>query len=293
MRVKVKITDFFNRNDISKISRGRYELIDFIRGIMIISVVIYHFAWDLADIAGFKAVENFLGTNLAWYWQQISCGTFIFISGICAHFSRNNLKNGARVLAFGIIITIVTFIAEMIMNATGIGSGVFIWFGILHFIGCACLITGLCQKAFDKVPAKIGAPLTLVLYLLTRGIYILTKEIPAGYIGLTWGAHEAQRLRLIQLPEILYSKIGMEWLGFENPAFSSSDYFPIIPWIFLFLSGYYFWILIKDTNFVKKTTHINTPILNKIGRNTIWVYLIHQPVLIVITAVIALCAGRL
>lgn len=289
----MKITDFFNRNDNSKISRGRYELIDLLKGIMIISVVLYHFAWDLADIAGFKAVENFLGTNVAWYWQQISCGTFIFTSGICAHFSRNNLKNGARVLGFGIIITIVTYIAEIIMNATGMGGGVFIWFGILHFIGCACLIMGLCSKAFDKVPAKLGAPLGLILYLLTRGVYVMTKAIPAGYIGLTWGAHEANRLRLIQLPEILYSKIGMEWLGFENHAFTSSDFFPIIPWIFLFLSGYYFWTLIKDTNFVKKTSHINTPILNKIGRNTIWVYLIHQPVLIVITAIIALCAGKL
>lgn len=288
----MSLKSFFQNSDSGKLNRGRYELIDFIKGIMIISVVLYHFAWDLADIAGFKAVENFLGTNAAWYWQQISCGTFIFLSGVCCHFSRNNLKNGARVLGFGIIITVVTFIAEIIMNSVGFG-GVFIWFGILHFIGCACLIMGLCQKFFDKIPSALGAPLGLVLYLLTRGVYVITEKIPAGYIGLTFGAHEAERLRLVQLPETLYTHIGMEWLGFDTFHFSSADYFPIIPWIFLFLSGYYFWNLIKDSAFVKKTSKFGFAPINKIGRNTIWVYLIHQPVLIVITAVIALCAGKL
>ncbi|MBQ6381604.1 MAG: DUF1624 domain-containing protein [Clostridia bacterium] len=288
----MKLTRFFQTSDAGKLQRGRYELIDFLKGIMIISVVLYHFAWDLADIAGFKAVENFLGTNIAWYWQQISCGTFIFLSGVCCHFSRNNLKNGARVLGFGIIITIVTYIAEMVMHLVGFG-GVFIWFGILHFIGCACLLMGLCQKAFDKVPALVGAPLGLILYLFTRGVYILTKDIPGGYLGLTFGAHEAERLRLIQLPHTLYALSGMEWLGFPTAQFSSSDYFPLIPWIFLFLSGYYFWNLIKDTKFRKKTNHFGIGFINKIGRNTIWVYLIHQPVLVVITAIIALACGKL
>ncbi|MBE6818808.1 MAG: DUF1624 domain-containing protein [Ruminococcaceae bacterium] len=288
----MKLTKLFKTSDSGKLQRGRYELIDFLKGIMIISVVLYHFAWDLADIAGFKAVENFLGTNLAWYWQQISCGTFIFLSGVCCHFSRNNLKNGARVLAFGVIITIVTFIAEMVMRNFGF-SGIFIWFGILHFIGCACLLMGLCQKAFDKVPSKLGAPLGLLLYLLTRGVYIATEKIPAGYIGFTFGAHEAERIRLLQLPHTLYTLSGMEWLGFPTAHFSSSDYFPLIPWIFLFLSGYYFWNLIKDTKFREKTNRFGIGFINKIGRNTIWVYLIHQPVLVAITAVIALAAGKL
>lgn len=288
----MKLKSFFKTSDEGKLQRGRYELIDFLRGIMIISVVLYHFAWDLADIAGFEGVARFLDTNIAWYWQQISCGTFIFISGICCHFSRNNLKNGARVLGFGIIITVVTFIAEIVMNKLGYG-GVFIWFGILHFIGCACLIMGLCSKAFDKIPSAIGAPVSLVLYLLTRGVYILTEKIPAGYIGLTFGAHEAGRIRLIQLPHELYIHPGLEWLGFDTLSFSSADYFPIIPWFFLFLSGYFFWNLIKDTKFRKKTERINAKFINKIGRNTIWVYLIHQPVLIVITAIIALAFGKL
>lgn len=288
-----KLSTYFKKNDSGKIQRGRYEFIDLLKGIMIISVVLYHFCWDLADIAGISLVEKFLNSNVAWYWQQISCGAFIFMSGICCHFSRNNIKNGARVLSFGILITIATYIAELVMVQTNMGSGVFIWFGILHFIGCACLLFGLCQKFFEKTPAFIGAPVSLLLYLLTRGVYVITEKIPAGYIGFTWGVGEAHRLRLIQLPQILYTKVGMEWLGFHTPNFSSSDYFPMIPWFFLFLAGFYFWTLIKDTKFVDKTRSLNCKPLNVIGRNTIWVYLLHQPVLIVITAVIALCTGKL
>lgn len=288
----MKLKAFFQQNDAGKLQRGRYELLDFLKGIMIMSVVLYHFAWDLADIAGFEAVERFLGTNIAWYWQQISCGTFIFLSGISCHFSRNNLKNGARVLGFGIVITLVTFIADWVMLQSGMGSGVFIWFGILHFIGCACLLMGLCQKALDKVPARLGAPLGLVLYLLTRGVYIV-GDIPGGYIGLTFGAHEAERLRLLQLPHSLYWHSGMEWLGFPTSGFSSADYFPMIPWIFLFLAGYYFWTLIDGTPFQERMRVCKGKCIKKIGRNTIWVYLIHQPVLVVITAIIAACCGKL
>ena len=97
---------------------------------------------------------------------------------------------------------------------------------------------------------------------------------------------------MLQLPHSLYSHIGMEWLGFGTFGFSSADYFPIIPWIFLFLSGYYFWNLIKNTKFREKTNRFGIGFINKIGRNTIWVYLIHQPVLIAITAVIALVFGK-
>lgn len=288
----MKLTAFFKQNDAGKLQRGRYEWMDLLKAIMIISVVLYHFAWDLADIAGFESVRTFLGSNLAWYWQQISCGTFIFLSGMCCRFSRNNLKNGARVLAFGIVITVVTWIVELVMNGIGF-SGVFIWFGILHFIGSACLLMGLCQKAFDKVPSVIGAPLGLVLYVLTRGVYIVTEQHPAGYLGLTFGAHEAQRIRLLELPHALYTHIGTEWLGFPTADFSSADYFPIIPWIFLFLAGYYTWHLIRNISLAHKTNRHYSSWLYAIGRNTLWVYLFHQPVLALITVLIALACGRL
>ena len=287
----MKIKNYFQQNDSGKLQRGRYEILDLIKGIMIISVVLYHFAWDLADIAGFEGVARFLNGNVAWYWQQISCGTFIFLSGMSCRFSRNNLKNGARVLGFGMVITLVTFIAELVMNRMGYG-GVFIWFGILHFIGCACLLMGLCQKAFDKVPAWLGAPLGLLLYLLTRGIYIVSETTPGGYIGLTFGAHEAQRLRLLQLPHALYTHPGLECLGFPTAQFSSADYFPLIPWLFLFLSGYYCWNLLKGTRIAQKSERMHGNFFNVIGRNTLWVYLLHQPVLVVITAIIALACGK-
>ena len=62
---EMKLKSFFKTSDEGKLQRGRYELIDFLRGIMIISVVLYHFAWDLADIAGFEGVARLLDTNIA------------------------------------------------------------------------------------------------------------------------------------------------------------------------------------------------------------------------------------
>lgn len=292
-----KIAEFFVKEDNGKLARGRYEFIDFLKGIMIAGVVLYHFLWDLSDLAGIESVHGFLGTTAAFYMQQIICGTFIFCSGICCHFSRNNIKNGARILAWGMVITVVTFIAELIANQIGMG-GIYIYFGILHFIGCACLITGLLQKFLDKFPSWLGSPLGLILYLLTRGVYSVSSDsagkiLHYGYIGLTFGYGEAHRIRFFDLPAQLYQYVGMECLGFPSADFTSSDYFPIIPWIFLFLCGYYSWNLIKNTKWFARISHISVKPINAAGRNTIWIYLLHQPVLALITLIIAAVCGKL
>ena len=84
----------------------------------------------------------------------------------------------------------------------------------------------------------------------------------------------------IRIPEALYANLATAYLGFPPADFYSTDYFSLLPWNFLYLCGYELhWIL-------KAAGVLDAPILRKeirplafMGRNSLVIYLLHQPVL--------------
>ena len=58
------------------------------------------------------------------------------------------------------------------------------------------------------------------------------------------------------------------------------DYFPIFPWIFLFVAGYFLYRIFHSRGWDEKLfARGNLPVINWLGRHTLPIYLIHQPVL--------------
>ncbi|MFQ7392705.1 MAG: heparan-alpha-glucosaminide N-acetyltransferase domain-containing protein [Collinsella aerofaciens] len=41
------------------------------------------------------------------------------------------------------------------------------------------------------------------------------------------------------IPKTIYPVPYLAWLGFPSPGFVSGDYYPIIPFIFMYLAGYF------------------------------------------------------
>ena len=86
--------------------RQRYGALDWIRGITLISMILYHGAWDLVYM---------FGVNWDWYrskgayaWQQSICWTFILLSGFCWALGQNRrrkLRRGLLVFSGGALIT--------------------------------------------------------------------------------------------------------------------------------------------------------------------------------------------
>ena len=66
-------------------------------------------------------------------------------------------------------------------------------------------------------------------------------------------------------------------IGFPSKSFYSNDYFPLIPWIFMFLTGFEFGAFLKTQNFFNKFG--SDSIIAKIGRHSMKIYLAHQVVL--------------
>ena len=83
------------RSTNKQIRRGRrFHLLDGIRGITLISMILYHASWDAVYL---------LGADWAWYrgpaahlWQQSICWTFILLSGFCFPFGRKKLRRVDR-----------------------------------------------------------------------------------------------------------------------------------------------------------------------------------------------------
>ena len=73
-------------------TRVRYHLLDGIRGIVLISMIVYHCSWNLVYIYGVKW-PWYHGTG-AYVWQQSICWTFLLLSGFCWEMGGQHIERG-------------------------------------------------------------------------------------------------------------------------------------------------------------------------------------------------------
>lgn len=234
-------------------SKKRYYLIDGIRGITVISMVVFHFMYDYC--IAFGKNPGWLAKPETFLWQQSICWSFILISGFVWPWGRkSNVKRGLVLNALGFGITLVTC---LFMPSEAV------WFGVLNFLGCAVLLMFVFEKPARKMHPLLGLVLSFALFLFCR-------NINSGYLGFgTW-------LR-IDLPLGIYKAKIFTPLGFPFPEFVSSDYFPILPWMFLYLSGYFCGRIFERHGEWHDAAGIKIPVLSYIGSKTLWIYILHQP----------------
>lgn len=232
----------------------RYFVLDGVRGFAVINMIIYHLIWDLVYILGFN-IEWF-SSDIAYIWQQFICCTFIFISGFCEPLGRKKFKRGITILFFGFLIEIVTMIVTPQSQVR---------FGILTLIGSSTILMIPLRKFLEKFPKTFG----LILFAI---LFLLTKNINKGNIGFG-------NLNFINLPRNLYKNSLTTYLGFPMPNFYSSDYFPLMPWIFLYITGYFSYGIAKHHNLLRYLTPSKFKFLEWIGRHSLALYIIHQPII--------------
>lgn len=239
---------------------SRVGLLDELRGFAIICMVVYHALYDLKYIFGFN-VPIFFDS---WFdvIRDIFAGLFIFISGTVCRYSSNNLKRGVQCFFFGMILTFVT---PFFSDGT-------IYFGILHFLGTSMMIFGLCEKLLDKLPALVGI-------IISGLLFFATINVQYGFIGING-------LFGIALPKELYNVGVLFPFGFYNSSFASLDYFPLLPWLFLFIAGSYFGVWAKNGALPKFFYPVHIKWLATVGKYTIWIYILHQPIVYLIFSLI-------
>lgn len=232
----------------------RYSLPDTLRGAAIFNMILYHSVWDLVYLFDFD--WPWYQSAAAYVWQQFICWTFIFISGFCQPMAHHRAKNGIRVFLAGMLISAVTLIAipqEKIL------------FGVLTLIGTSMLLLLPLDSFFKRRNPLGGFAVSLVLFAVT-------KNVNLGYLGF-------ENWNLYPLPDSWYHNLGTAFLGFPPPDFSSEDYFSLIPWVFLFAAGYFFYYILARKGWMGLLEKGCCKPLEWIGRHSLVIYMIHQPVL--------------
>lgn len=245
--------------------KRRIIALDELRGFAILCMIVHHTFLDIGDVLGLQwgyDIFNALCTVQPLFWA-----TFIIISGVCSRLSRNTIKRGVIVVLCGLAITIVT---AFIMPLFGF-VGAEIFFGILHCLGFCMIITGLLMPVIKKINYKVGAVVCAVLFLIFYNIE--TGELLFG---------------LIELPYQLYTSNITAPLGLHNNEFYSADYFPLIPWLFLFLFGAFMGKIALEEKLPEFMYKSHAKIFSVIGKNSLWIYLAHQPVIYGILMVVSL-----
>ena len=234
--------------------KHRIFLLDEIRGFSILCMVVYHGVYNLLTF--FPISFPFFYSPLVIFLRDLFAGMFILISGVSCRFSRNNPKRGLLCLLFGMVMAAgsLLFVPELP-----------IYFGILHFLGCAILLFALLQKALDHLPIAVMLPVLCVLFALSW-------NFPHRSLGFF-------SYPIIPLSESWYRSPYLFPIGLKNDFFYSADYFPIIPWIFLFLAGTYLGVPLKRGSFPVFFYQLHSRFLSFVGRHTLWIYLLHQPLL--------------
>ena len=189
---------------------GRVGMIDAVRGISILLMIVYHLHIDLYS-SGIIDGE-LLFSPFVGFLQTLFASLFILMSGISCRFSRNNLKRGIVMFAAGMVVTAVTYFYDPSM---------IIRFGILHFLGVSAILFALLQKPLDRLLPSFVAP---VVY--------------AALAALTW-----------DIPNHYYGVRGLWMFGFRSPGFHSADYFPLLPYFFVYLFGTWMGIYIASGRF--------------------------------------------
>lgn len=212
----------------------RSKLLDLWRSLALLLMLVYHSVYDLEQLGLLAA-----GTATApWalVLRYVCAGSFILISGMALHLSRDPVRRGFIIFCAGLAVALVTALA-----------GMPVLFGILQCIGVCMIFFGLLRPRLERLRSWGWLCLWLVLFVgtwrLTNGMIVDIK--------------------------FLYP------LGLRAADFYSADYYPLLPWAFLYLCG------VRLGN-RRESLPVGKGIpawLCWPGRNSLWIYLLHQPLL--------------
>jgi uncharacterized membrane protein len=234
--------------------------VDALRGVAIIMMVIYHFTYDLDQFGNFD-----IGANDGNWQRFANLTAFMFVSlvgvSLVLSYSRATARmadewslaqkymlRGLRIFGYGMIITVAIWL---------FAPGGSIIFGILHLIGLSIIFA----YPFLRWPVAAGV----------AGIGLIVLGYFMGYprVDFPW----------------------LVWLGFRPEGIGAMyDYRPVIPWFGVALLGISAGYLLYRNGARRFSlpdwSHL-TPVrwLAVAGQYSLAIYLIHQPVILLVLEV--------
>jgi len=231
--------------------------VDALRGVAIIMMALVHLRYDFVYYGGYRAA-----LLVAPFWPNFARATasiFMFLVGVSltlsyARAKRSGhgdsllflkyLKRGLVVFGWGMVITVVTWLL--------LRDGA-VYFGILHFIGVSIIL------AYPFLRLRLPS-LIVGIVLIFVGAYLSRQTF-----AFSW----------------------LLWLGFVPERLASVDYYPLLPWFGVVLIG----VFTGQMLYPGHTRRVGLPDwprvlpirwLGFMGRHSLLIYLVHQPLIIVV-----------
>jgi len=224
------------------VASGRFPAIDTLRGIAILAMIAYHFAFDLRF---FRLIRADFESDPFWLGARAAIvASFLLLVGVSLVLAE---RAQVPLAAFAKRIAIIAACALAATIASyAIFPATFITFGILHFIALASVLAR---------PLASRPRLALLLGL---------AALAAG----------------LALSHPFFDARATSWLGFTTRKPATQDHVPLFPWIGVVLLGIVAGHALAARAFAPIAALARAPRwLRWAGRHSLAIYMVHQPVL--------------
>ncbi|MGP9820021.1 heparan-alpha-glucosaminide N-acetyltransferase [Salinarimonas sp. NSM] len=240
--------------------RARFAAVDVARGAALVAMIVYHLAWDLW-FYGLVAVE--VPFDPAWRtFARAIAASFLILVGVSlvlAHDAgldaRAFLVRLAKVGGAAALVTLATFVAF---------PQSFIFFGILHMIAVGSVLALPFLRLHPAITALVAAAVLAAPFLVADPAF-----------DTRW----------------------LAWIGFYDTAPDTNDFEPVFPWLAAVLAGVAAGRVLLDTGLRARVAALE--VRGRLGRGLVWmgrwslvIYLLHQPILLGALWPVALVVGE-
>lgn len=243
--------------------------IDLIRGLCLLGMILHHFAFDVRyvfrrDVFAFQEGDAFL-----LFLRPLFLIGFILVSGLSSAFSRNQFKRAARIAAAAVVLQIGMAVFSSVQNVNN-----YVIFNVLHVLAVSQFVYGAAEKLFKNRERR-----SFLFALGVIGVLSIYIGYPLQQLSGDIANPARGYLRLI---------LGAPY----DHAIGMGDFLPLFPWMGIFFIG----ALLSHVVYIDRETMLSDKAEQNVrrylrpitwmGQNPLWVYLLHQPVILGILSLV-------
>lgn len=226
-------------------SKTRYLEVDILRTVAIVMMIVHHIVFDMWYLQ-YSNVHPF--TGFWWYWQKSTLSLFLLLVGFSFAIYSRKLGPGALQLKQ---LKRFTHLGVVALAITVVSFVIVpqapIYFGVIHCIAVSMLFLPLAKQASGSIAMIIVIGFGT---LLSKALLPTSTNVLAPF-------------------------------GLYNSGFASTDYVPLIPWLAIIVAGNLLALCtlpFLHRMVVPRWLHV----LTWPGRHSLLVYIVHQPVVLLI-----------